>query len=419
MADPTILTLTNAEPSDAEFRSSNVSVDSSRGLSITFDFYAYGGTGGDGISFFFIDGSKSPIRAGAFGGSLGYAQSISDGIAGLDGGYLGIGFDEFGNFSGIGSNERIDGPGGTSDAIAVRGSQATNYKYLDGTRPLPISLDNPGIGATRDNSKRTAKIDLSPTGLLTVAIDLNADGDAIDPNEQVITVNVIEKGNGALPATFKFGFAASTGGSNNIHEVGNFDVRTADGTPIPVDFTNSIIVVGDSGSTGEDTLTGSGGNDIVVGGDGSDVLTGGAKADRFVFSGSTKRGALKTSTLNARDSISDFNHGEGDRFQLDFDNNLNTVELPKGLFYAGTQKGSLLKATRAAYADRDFKKKGNQRLKADEAVFFKLGKRTYLSVNDNRTPFSAGNDLLADVTGTQFKSGDLKKSSLAVRNYFV
>ena len=52
-----------------------------------FDYYAYDGNGADGIAINFSDASISP-SAGAFGGSLGYAQKT--GIDGFAGGWLSL-----------------------------------------------------------------------------------------------------------------------------------------------------------------------------------------------------------------------------------------------------------------------------------------------------------------------------------------
>ncbi|NJR64164.1 MAG: hypothetical protein HC772_00630 [Leptolyngbyaceae cyanobacterium CRU_2_3] len=113
--------------------------------------------------------------------------------------------------------------------------------------------------------------------------------------------------------------------------------------------------------------------------------------------------------------MTDFNYGEGDRFQLDFDNNLSTIQLPKGVFNAGKLKArNLTEATKLAYADKDQKKRNAQALKANEAVFFRLGSRTYVSVNDNKSAFSPKLDLVADVTGMQYKSGDPKKGAFVI-----
>jgi hypothetical protein len=412
-----VLRLTDANFSQSSLVIYTTPVSSSEGLKINFDFYAYGGTGGDGVSFFLLDGSASPTQSGGTGGSLGYAPLVREdrNEAGIMGGYLGIGFDEFGSFSG-GDEGRTGGIGLTPDAIAVRGSAATNYAYLGGTQTLG-SLDNPQPGATRANSRRQAQIDLMPNGLLSVRIDLNNDSDFLDAGELAIdSLNVVAV-NGALPSSFKFGFAASTGGATNIHEIGNFNVKTAANVDIPGKFGDLLI----SGTRENDQIVGGDTtDDTITGGGGIDTITGGGGADRFLFSGSTKAEALRTSTLRALDQINDFNFSEGDRFQLDFDNNLNTVELPRRLYNAGGQKGSLRKAVKSAYADKFTRRRGNQALKANEAVFFTSGSRTYLSINDNKAAFSAQRDLLVDVTGIQFASGDAQRlGNLGRDRYFA
>ena len=68
------------------------------GVDITFTTYTWGGSGADGMTFFLADASR-PITLGASGGSLGYSCSnINPMYNGVDGGYMGIGMDEFGNF---------------------------------------------------------------------------------------------------------------------------------------------------------------------------------------------------------------------------------------------------------------------------------------------------------------------------------
>ena len=74
------------------------------GLQVTFTTVTYGGdglngTGADGISFYLMDGDKQP-SVGGLGGSLGYSCSnVNSQYDGVAGGYIGIGIDEYGNFS--------------------------------------------------------------------------------------------------------------------------------------------------------------------------------------------------------------------------------------------------------------------------------------------------------------------------------
>ncbi len=239
------LRLTTAAANQSAFVLYDEAFTSSKGVNVTFDFFSYGGNGADGISFFLIDGSVlgKDVVPGGSGAGLGYAANSVSQTPGLTSGYLGVGFDEFGNFS----NPARTSPGGsaqTADSIAVRGSSANNYKYLTGTGTIASGIDNTGATtATRQLALRTAEIDLSSAGILNVSIDLNGDRDFDDVGEQAIlnfNTQAVD-GNGAAPATYKFGFAASTGSDTNIHELRNLALapsKTSNGggltTPNPV-----------------------------------------------------------------------------------------------------------------------------------------------------------------------------------------
>ncbi|MCU0567249.1 MAG: M10 family metallopeptidase C-terminal domain-containing protein, partial [Oculatellaceae cyanobacterium Prado106] len=99
------------------------------------------------------------------------------------------------------------------------------------------------------NTRRTAKIDITPSGTtarISVKVDLNADGDFTDTNEAPSNVDnfLIPTTNGALPSTFKFGFASSTGNSTNIHEIRN--LRITDALP-GASFSGAGVTIGAGG----------------------------------------------------------------------------------------------------------------------------------------------------------------------------
>jgi hypothetical protein len=232
------LRLTDATIDQGAFAVYNQAFAAQGGFTATFDLYAYGGHGADGISFFLLDGQQTGNQAGAFGGALGYASSVTHGQPGISGGYIGVGFDEYGNYSNP-ADSAIGGPGVSPDSIGLRGSQANGYKYLTGSSLVDqtgesVSLDVPGAQGNRGNAKRSVLVDLSATGLLNVFVDLNADGDFLDVSEQAIQNFNVVATNGSLPSTLKFGFAASTGGSTNIHEVDNLVVKTGSTATTPI-----------------------------------------------------------------------------------------------------------------------------------------------------------------------------------------
>ncbi|MBE9146569.1 DUF4347 domain-containing protein, partial [Planktothrix mougeotii] len=274
----------------------NNTIDSDKGLTILFDYYSYGGQfasgtpivpyRADGLSFFLIDGSKSPTKAGAFGGSLGYAQNRNlnpDGTSagtptnGIEGGYIGIGFDEYGNFATqvnnsnrtvrVGSSnpdlktpvrdsitirgKEILLPGGTQDLsnsydfIATYDALPNGVNGIDAPNDLYFDVNNNPVTVTRDTVgvKRKVGIQLSKDGILSLFFDTNSNGIG-DAGEYVFDDLDLKAANGdtSLPSTFKFGFAAATGGATNIHEISNLKVLTL-GSPPVVDLDYDDITV--------------------------------------------------------------------------------------------------------------------------------------------------------------------------------
>ncbi|MEG4582314.1 DUF4347 domain-containing protein, partial [Microcoleus sp. MON1_C5] len=186
------LRLTSNAFDQAAFVIYNNPISATEGLRITFDFFAYNrGTvpspgdgsllGADGISFFLIDGTATPTQAGGFRGSLGYAQNTNSNSPGIVGGYLGVGLDEFGNYSSTIAGKQ-GGTGQLPDAVGLRGSQSTSYNFLTST-VVPGGIDNINATSRTDaNTKRTVQVTLFPTtsptfpNRLTVAFDVNKNG---------------------------------------------------------------------------------------------------------------------------------------------------------------------------------------------------------------------------------------------------
>jgi len=254
----------------------NTAFSSANGITVTFDFATYSdfsnnsgpdvGTPGinsaDGISFFVLDGSESSPSVGAFGGSLGYAQtSNSGGIAGVTSGVFGVGLDEFGNFSNPTAG-RAGGSGFHPNSITLRGDGngtgtdgGNNYQWIntfgdDGSEILPgdLAIDSAVRPDPSSADARRVRFTVDPVGNGDLDVFVEIAFGAGEPYTLLLQDTVTTGGaQGALPGTLKFGFAASTGEENNFHEIRNLVITEAIVIPEPSTLVLTGILLSSTG----------------------------------------------------------------------------------------------------------------------------------------------------------------------------
>lgn len=209
----------------------NQALPSSQGIQVTFDQAQYGGSGGDGMSFFLADGSYNLTATGAPGSALGYSNRNSE--QGVVGGFLGVGLDWVGNFA---SDSEAKGAGCVTPAggakrnsITLRGPGKKNSagQWLQGYCSLgTVQLDQTTQSLRSSTSApRRVQITVSPRaadGSVTVTVKISFDGGATYST----LLNAVPV-TGA-PDTVKFGFAASTGSATDVHLVREVSVETVD-----------------------------------------------------------------------------------------------------------------------------------------------------------------------------------------------
>lgn len=234
------LRITSVANDQAGFAFLDSAFDVSSGVVIQFDYATWGGagtgstcgaTGADGYSVYLFDGAfnASTFVVGASGGSLGYDKKTVNPIhAGLTGGYLGVGIDEWGNFS-MNTEGRTGGPGVMKcNGVAVRGPStlALPYNYIGGTTNPIGALAFPGYAARPNQTGadyRKVVIYMTPVGsnpVTDMRIDVYMQLGYTSALTQVLSGLMLGSGppnNGML----KIGYAASTGGSTNYHEIRN------------------------------------------------------------------------------------------------------------------------------------------------------------------------------------------------------
>ncbi|MEU3411982.1 hypothetical protein ABZ760_12015 [Streptomyces sp. NPDC006658] len=200
---------------------------SSWGVAIDFDYateHSGGNSAGDGFCFFLIDGSAT-TEPGGFGAGLGYSYVKNTGsqAVGVSKGYVGIGFDTYGNFgTGLAGP---DGPGNSTDMAGVRGSG----DGWDGFHWLTGNAVSGGFSATWEDEAH-AQIVIAD-GKITVRLSSKA-----NPNGTAVISDVAIQGDGQapLPDTLKLGIAASTGDATQAHRIRRLKITMPVDMPLEI-----------------------------------------------------------------------------------------------------------------------------------------------------------------------------------------
>ena len=210
--------------------------------------------GADGFSIFLFDAqygdnangtSGTTFSTGAYGGSLGYAQSTGLNVGGLTGGYIGIGWDEFGSFATT-QNKYGGIPSGNfrPNAITLRGETTSNIStsnpFLKGVSIKPDgsitdvlssyagnTMDDvidyntiTSLRPTQTQFYRKVRVTVTPLADGKYNIKIYWTKDINSPYTELINYDTAS----VPPALLKVGFAASTGSGINKHEIRNLKI---------------------------------------------------------------------------------------------------------------------------------------------------------------------------------------------------
>nr|WP_082798355.1 DUF6701 domain-containing protein [Vibrio cidicii] len=205
-------------------------------VEVEFDYFAYGGNGADGVAIVFSDASVTP-QVGAFGGPLGYGYKVNEQKPGFAGGWLGIGLDEYGNYSIEGGG---NGPGRRQQSVALRGSGSgySGYNYLAGTcnnganNPSGGCL-SPDIDDNDGNPLHRYRIVIDSTQSASSFVTVSrriGNGSWVDLIDSIDVLSL--PGQNAVPDDLLLSITGSTGSLTNNHEIDNFQVCALDSRPI-------------------------------------------------------------------------------------------------------------------------------------------------------------------------------------------
>lgn len=205
------LRLTNDEGNQRGFAFINKSFPSTLGVQVELEYKMYRSgsePGADGFTIFLFDGEvgEEEFRIGGYGGSLGYNRGNGEG---LHGAYLGIGFDVYGNFT------QEDGL--LKNRVVIRGSERTDYRQIAKAQtPEAMDIKERTSRPSDDVFYRKVQVRIEPTPDNRYHVWVGWKTKKTDASyTKLLEATINEK-----PfETLKLGFAASTGGSVNYHEI--------------------------------------------------------------------------------------------------------------------------------------------------------------------------------------------------------
>ena len=242
---------------------STAELPTANGLDVTWTSYQYNGTGADGISFDLAAVNPAdptpPATVGPTGGSLGYSTDQSEN--GVPYGYLGFGADVYGNYenSSYGGSDCNQSSSPAPESLAVRGpgNGTSGYCLLNtDTLSSPYTLDDANA-TTRSTSigvpeevvinttsspvvATAAGVTVQPGYYLFAAKPLYSDTPgggwtgmtgALPTNPTGVPSGWLNSSTG-LPEELAFGFASSTGGSTEFHDINLLQASSLTAAPV-------------------------------------------------------------------------------------------------------------------------------------------------------------------------------------------
>jgi hypothetical protein len=243
------------------------SVPTSQALDVTFNSYQYGGNNADGIAFVVAATDPAnpapPASMGYSGGALGYssnyayytAKNQTPIVPGLSHGYIGVGFDSYGNFSnlyeGSGCTDPPNIAGPMAGEVVVRGpgNGTVGYCALQSSAATATSQKLALHATTRAGSEIPVEVVINPTssavttasGLAIPAGDYDVTFTPIGGTRRsmVGALPVVPSGlypaswvtTAGIPKQLAFGWVASTGASTDFHEIDAAVVTSSN--PVP------------------------------------------------------------------------------------------------------------------------------------------------------------------------------------------
>lgn len=199
---------------------------------VEFTQYAWGGCDGGGLGDYGADGITAVLydsavgaspTPGAFGGSMGYAQKTD--INGFQGGWLGLGIDEYGNYANP-TEGRDGGPGFSPNVVSIRGdgSGTSGYEFLAASTVLNPPVADKAAASAQPGHKYRMTTDARDPDHLYITLERDS-GSGYELIINQFDAKDAQYNQMTTPDFVRFALTAGTGGGCNNHEIDDLTVR--------------------------------------------------------------------------------------------------------------------------------------------------------------------------------------------------
>jgi alpha-tubulin suppressor-like RCC1 family protein len=274
--------LTNDSPEQKGYFYVNKSFPSDKGVFVDFEYTIWrtndgksNSGAGDGFTIFLFDANVLSFKLGSYGGALGYAPRITkneasysrnptkimtkgDYVTGLSGGFIGLGFDVYGNYNNTEGGKQgekelknsmvlrgktIEDLNGNNTYNIIQSSNVILGKGVQMTGTDKIDYGKVNDGKRPNNFYRRVQVEISKVDGKVDTYNIIVRWATTKGGEfkEIYKTEYTEK----LPKDLKVGFAASTGWAVNNHEVRDLFATTPGGVMIEKLADKSIVNLGE------------------------------------------------------------------------------------------------------------------------------------------------------------------------------
>ncbi|OAN55943.1 hypothetical protein A6A04_10280 [Paramagnetospirillum marisnigri] len=198
-------------------------LSTAQGFKVTFDYWVGGGTNvnhprtADGFALVMLNGTASGPTLGGGGPLLGFAGMLSSDVHSMSNLLMGVGFDEYGNFTNSNAGLSWGGPftETTPNIVAMRvGNAVTGNDHTPYVSGSAVNVAGWNVGLV---GSRKVEFTMNANKTFNLKMSFDGGGTWLDLWSNFQYTQLAD----AIGDTVSLGFSGATGGATNNHEIDN------------------------------------------------------------------------------------------------------------------------------------------------------------------------------------------------------